>query len=63
MRTSSKNVITLDSSSSYVDSIDLNLLLRGRYVLAKDVPMTTWVDLKPYWPVIAKSIIEVFIEG
>ncbi|MDG7044652.1 MAG: hypothetical protein JRN19_05435 [Nitrososphaerota archaeon] len=46
-----------------MDSIDLNLLLRGRYVLAKDVPMTTWVDLKPYWPVIAKSIIEVFIEG
>lgn len=43
--------------------MDVKIEVSGREKIIKNVPETSWEELKPYWPLIVKSIIEVFLEG
>jgi hypothetical protein len=43
--------------------MDLELEVAGKRITVRDLPITTWKELRPFWPQIAKAVLEVFIEG
>lgn len=43
--------------------MDIKLRTSKGTLIAKDVPITSWEELKPYWIPIAKAVIEVFLIG
>ena len=43
--------------------MDIIIKTSKHTLITKDVPLTSWEELKPYWKLIAKSVIEVFLEG
>lgn len=43
--------------------MDIELRTSKGILIAKNVPMTSWEELKPYWKSIAKSVMDVFLKG
>ena len=43
--------------------MEIEIKTSKQNLVVKDIPETSWEELKPYWPSIVKSIIEVFLEG
>jgi len=43
--------------------MDIEIEIAGEKSIVENVPVTSWEALQPYWPLIVKGIIEVFLEG
>ena len=43
--------------------MNIEIEIASEKLLISDIPETSWKALEPYWPSIAKSVIEVFLEG
>jgi hypothetical protein len=43
--------------------MDIEIEISGEKLAAKNVPETSWDALQPFWPSIARAVIEVLFEG
>jgi hypothetical protein len=43
--------------------MDIEIEIAGEKEFVRNVPETSWEALRPFWPSIARSVIEVFLEG
>ena len=43
--------------------MDIEIRIRDGNLFVSNVPETSWEALKPFWPSLARAVIEVFLEG